>query len=84
MEKILMPPTVEEIEVKLKVPKPLLDFLNALREFAGLNPEAYLERTLIFGVLADLENVETSLWDPKNIKEKYGISSIYVIGSFDC
>ena len=66
----------EHVEVTLKLPKRLVDFLKAKKEITDMTVKEYLERAIIQSVGADLEAKDTFVPQPEEIIEKYRLKDI--------
>ena len=66
----------EHVEVTVKLPKRLVDFLEAKKEITDMTVKEYLERAIIQSVGADLEAKDTFVPQPEEIIEKYRLKDI--------
>ena len=66
----------EHVEVTLRLPKRLVDFLEAKEEITDMTVKEYLERAIIQSVGADLEARDTFVPQPEEFIEKYGLKDI--------
>jgi hypothetical protein len=83
----LVEPNIQDVKVELEIPKPIMDFLHAAEQFAGVDPKKYLERIIIDGVFADVDiTVDgASFWDPKTVRHKYGLNQLHYVNQIhDC
>ena len=76
----LIEPGVQDERIELEIPKPIMDFLRAAEQFAGMNPRKYLERMIIDGVFSDVNIVDgPSFWEPQTIRRKYGLNALHYV-----
>jgi len=61
----------ETVEVTLKLPKAVVDFLNAV----DVNVEEYLVHTIVDNIAADLE--ADTFYYPKRLVEKFNLMPIF-------
>jgi len=61
----------ETVEVTLKLPKAIVDFLKAM----GVDVEEYLTRTIVDNVEADLE--ADTFYYPKQLVEKHNLMPVF-------
>ena len=66
----------ETVEVTVKIPKQIIEFIEAYSKFSGLNIEQYLADTIINFALGHSENCSNPTWQPKDIFAKYNLSQI--------
>ena len=66
----------EHVEVTLKLPKRLVDFLKDKEEITDMTVKEYLERAIIQSVGADLDEGDTFVPQPEEIIKKYGLKGI--------
>ena len=70
---------MDSIELRIKVPKPIMDFIAAYLEFCGIDesPEDYLLDVLEFAALAHVKNnLIASLEDSETVLEKYQLKKL--------
>lgn len=63
----------EFVEMTIKVPKNVADFLRDVAKLSGLNVAEYLRDCVIKSLLADVDTMpdETPFWDLETLKAKY-------------
>lgn len=80
MSPYLIAPNVQNVKIELKIPKPIMDFLQAAEQFADIDPKKHLERIILDGVLAEVDNLDASnFWNSQTISRKYGITQIHYV-----
>ena len=66
----------ETVEVTIKVPKAIVEFLRALGEnVLGEKPEEYMVRQIVDSIAADLE--ADAFFDPKEFVRKFNLLPVF-------
>lgn len=66
----------DHIEVSIKLPKKLMDFLKDMEQNMDMTVEQYLEYCIIEAVGADLDTMKFFLQKPKQLIKNYGLKDI--------
>lgn len=67
-------PAFKWVEVTVKLPEPVVDYLKALQQFTGRNITEYMSSAIRDVVLTDLEELQATLPETPDLKEKYGLN----------
>lgn len=77
----------ETIEVTVKLPKKLVEFLRAMEKNLDMTMEQYIQRNIVDVVYADLDSMEVFLPPivPTRIEfvEKYGLAEVFKQYNFE-
>ena len=66
----------ELVELTVKVPKPIIDYVAALCEFSGANPEEFWTSEIISVIEALVDNYGRPYVEKSQIMEKYSLNKI--------
>ncbi len=64
------------IEVTVRIPEPLADFLKALEQFTGRDSAKYMASAIADAVLTDLDQLQAALPETPNLKQKYQLDKL--------
>ncbi len=64
------------VDVTVKLPEPLVNFLKALEQFTGRDPAEYMATAISDVVLTDLDQLQAALPETPNLKQKYQLDKI--------
>ena len=67
---------MEYVEVRVRVPKPIVDFVKALVEFSGFDFEAFWERELVNTVHSIISAISGPYVDSERLIERYGLREV--------
>jgi len=67
---------MEYVEVRVRVPKPIVDFVKALVEFSGFDFEAFWERELVNTVHSIISTISGPYLDTKRLIKRYGLNEV--------
>ena len=69
---------VEYVEMRLRIPKPIIDFLEALEPFTGVNPQEYLELTIIKGIEGDVDAIgDNPPFTAEEVRRHFGLDRVF-------
>lgn len=68
---------IETVDVKIKVPKPIIDFLKDARAFTDKDFQSYLEWLIIVGFEGDLDSMDGPIFDKDVVHYNYGLNKVF-------
>jgi hypothetical protein len=74
MEEVWGPREMEYVEITVRIPKPLNDFIESYFGFVGVDPQAFWEREVIGDIGALLETLEGQHLSPEGLIKRYGLA----------
>ena len=68
----------EYVEVNIKLPRNIVEFVEALTNFIRIDADTFLRTQIIQGIRADLETIKDVAWiDEDEIIERYKLKEIF-------
>ncbi len=71
-----MTDNLRTVDVTIRLPEPLVNFLKALQEFTGRDPTEYMATAISDVVLTDLDQLQAALPETPNLKQKYQLDKL--------
>ena len=69
---------VEYVEMRLRIPKPIIDFLEALEPFTGVNPQEYLEYSIVKCIEADVNAIDDNPpFTAEEVRRRFGLDKVF-------